>query len=233
MREEPLPTSSRETSPADLAPARQRRGPLRTVVYPLLVIAAIAAAIWWLEYRPGDGAESVSGERYGPIGLPSELVPQGAEVLAKEGALAPDFLLKTLDGGELRLSDFRGRPVVLNFWATWCAPCRKEIPHLVEAYDEYNDQGLVIVGVNLQEARSIVQGYATDFGMDFPIAIDSAGSVAGRYRLFGLPTTFFIDRSGTVRSVFTGPFLEGRQGTSVQGAIEQSDLEKRIAEVMG
>ena len=215
------------SSPAD----RRRRGPWRTFVFPIVVIAAIAFAIWWLDYRP-DGGDSPADGRYGPLALPETLAPPGADVAAKKGALAPDFLLQTLDGGDFRLSDYRGRPLVLNFWATWCAPCRKEIPQFVDAYDRFRDGGLVVVGVNLQESKGIVRDYADDFGMEFPIVMDRDGRVGERYRLLGLPMTFFIDRAGVVRSVFAGPFVEQSRGTNVQGAIASSELDQRIAEIM-
>ena len=156
----------------------------------------------------------------------------GLDVKAEEGALAPDFLLGRLDGSELRLSDLRGQPVVLNFWATWCAPCRKEIPQFVDAYERHRGEGLVIVGVNMQEGKGIVRPYAEDFGMTFPIAIDVDGEVADAYRILGLPTTYFIDREGIVRSVFTGPFEQSDRGTEVRGAIEQSELDRRIADIL-
>jgi len=201
------------------------------VIVPGLAIAVIAGAIWWVENRHDEG-RSPSGEEYGPRDLVAGLVPPGMEVGTQEGELAPDFLLETLDGKEMRLSDLRGRPVVINFWATWCRPCRKEIPQFVAAYNSYRDRGLMILGVNLQEGKGIVRPFADDFGMNFPILIDRDGEVGDSYRVLGLPTTYFVDRTGAVRSVFTGPFLEAQQGTNVQGAIEESELLKRIEQIL-
>ena len=212
-------------------PRADRRVLLRRFAYPLLVIAVIAAVIWWIEYRPGDNV-SPTGERYGPVGLPLGLASAGAKVAAEEGALAPDFLLESLRGDDMRLSDFRGRAVVLNFWATWCAPCRREIPELVEAYDRYRDEGFIVLAVNLQEGKGIVRPYADDFGMEFPILIDRDGEVGDDYRLLGLPQTYFVDSDGVIQSMFIGPLLEDRDGTDVQDAISGSDLDLRIAEIL-
>ena len=222
-------TTAESTPPS--SPRFNRRAFLRRVVYPLLMIGMIAAVIWYIEYRP-DGAVSPTGERYGPVDLPLSLAPAGAKVAAEDGALAPDFLLESLRADEMRLSDFRGQPVVLNFWATWCGPCREEIPQLVAAYDQYRAEGLVVIGLNLQEGKSIVQPYADDFGMEFPILIDRDGEVGEKYRILGLPQTYFIDRDGVIQSTFIGPFLEDREGTNVQDAIDQSDLERGIAEIL-
>jgi len=213
-------------------PSRASTGLFRRFLVPVIVITAIVAAIWWLDSR-NDGDISPTGERYGPVELPAALRLPGLDVKAEEGALAPDFLLGRLDGSELRLSDLRGQPVVLNFWATWCAPCRKEIPQFVDASERFRDQGLVVVGVNLQEGKSIVRPYADDFGMDFPIVIDVDGEVGDAYRLLGLPVTYFIDRGGIVRSVFTGPFEDSDRGTEVRGAIEQTELDRRIGDILG
>jgi peroxiredoxin len=212
-------------------PSSPRPSLFRRFLLPLIVIGAIVAAIWWLESRD-DGGVSPTGERYGPVELPATLQTAGLDVKAEEGALAPDFLLSRLDDGELRLSDLRGQPVVLNFWATWCGPCRKEIPQFVDAYERFRDDGLVIVGVNMQEGKGIVRPYAEDFGMDFPIAIDVDGEVGDAYRLLGLPVTYFIDADGVIRSVFTGPFERAEGDTDVRGAIEQSELDRRIADIL-
>jgi peroxiredoxin len=210
----------------------RRAGPgfIRRILYPLAVIAVIVGVIWYIERS--DGGSSPSGERYGPEEMPAALTLPGVKIAPEKGAMAPDFLLEDLDGGEVRLSDLRGRPVVINFWATWCAPCRKEMPQFVAAYDKYRDEGLVIVAVNLQEGKSIAGKFADDYGMDFTVAVDRDGEVGDQYRLLGLPTTYFVDREGIVRSVFTGPFEAEERGTAVQGAIEASQLEERIVEIL-
>jgi cytochrome c biogenesis protein CcmG, thiol:disulfide interchange protein DsbE len=207
------------------------RSVFRRIVFPVLVIAAIVAIIWWLEQRD-DGGTSPTGESYGPVAMPVAPTVPDADVAAEEGALAPDFLLERLGEGELRLSDLRGRPVVVNFWATWCKPCRQEMPRLVEAYERYKGEGLEVVAVDLQEGRSIVGPFVEDFGIQFPVLIDRDGEVGDEYRLLGLPVTYFIDRDGVVRSVYTGPFQEKTNETNVQGAIEDSELERRIAEIL-
>lgn len=216
-------------------PQRRRtwRGPWRSLVFPLLVVAAIAAVIWWLEYRPDSGSSTGAGDvRYGPVELSATLLTPGMDVSPREGSLAPDFLLETLEGDEIRLSDLRGKGVIVNMWATWCPPCRREMPQFVAAYDRYREQGLEIVAVNVQESESVIRPFVDDFGVDFPVALDRSGDVSEEYRVIGLPTTYFIDREGVVRDAFEGPFLEQLQDTQVQGAIEEDELSRRIEGIL-
>jgi thiol-disulfide isomerase/thioredoxin len=113
---------------------------------------------------------------------------------AREGQPAPDFTLPAPDGTSMKLSDFRGRPVMINFWATWCAPCRIEMPLFVNAY-ESNKEELVIIGVNSQERPDQVIPYVQSAGLTFPIVIDD-GTASAIYRVTALPTTFFVDAEG-------------------------------------
>jgi cytochrome c biogenesis protein CcmG/thiol:disulfide interchange protein DsbE len=123
-------------------------------------------------------------------------------------AAAPDFALRTADGQLIRLSDLRGKTVVLNFWATWCPPCREEIPALQQAYAARQSAGdLVVLGVDFQETADVVSTYLANAGVTYPVVIDDDGSVTTRYGLPGLPGTFFIDRNGVVRKENLGPVL--------------------------
>jgi peroxiredoxin len=223
------------SGPPEVEEAVQRRrvwrGPWRSLVFPLLVVAAIAAAIWWLEYRPDSGS-SAGDVRYGPVELPAALLAPGMEVSPKAGDLAPNFLLETLDGGEIRLSDLRGKGVIVNLWATWCGSCRKEMPQIVAAYDRYQEEGLEIIAVNVQESRSIIRPFVEDFGIEFPVALDRRGAVSDEYRITALPTTYFVDRDGVVREVFQGSFPERLQDTQAQCAIAEDELTRRIEEIL-
>lgn len=116
------------------------------------------------------------------------------------GQAATDFTVTTLDGQTMRLSDFRGRPVVLNFWASWCGPCREEMPLLSKTYQELKDSGLVMLAVNMQESEATARRYAEQNKLPFAVALDERGEVSGQYRVRSLPTTYFIDSEGVIRS---------------------------------
>ncbi len=122
----------------------------------------------------------------------------------KVGAAAPDFTLVGLNGKPVSLSSFKGKVVLLNFFATWCPPCRAEMPDLEATYKELKDQGFEIVAVDLQEDSNTVSGYARSLGLDFTILLDRDAEAVSLYHVNGLPTTFFIDRNGTIQDLAIG-----------------------------
>ena len=140
------------------------------------------------------------GRGYPVAQVDTEPAPGG---LLKQGEAAPDFTMVLDDGRYLHLSDLQGKPVVLNFWATWCGPCRLEMPELVKAAGA--DQDLVVLAADVQEARSPVEDFAAEFKMNLPIVLDKDGKVRSLYRVPGLPTTYFIDKTGKIASVVVGP----------------------------
>jgi peroxiredoxin len=132
--------------------------------------------------------------------------PRSSSPSPREGFLAPDFTLDTLQGEAVKLSDLRGKIVVLNFWTTWCPPCRAETPALETSYGSYKEADVIILGVNLTNEDSLqeVEAFVQEFGLTYPILLDRDGTVGLLYQLNGLPTTFFINREGVIRTVVVG-----------------------------
>lgn len=126
--------------------------------------------------------------------------------VAKIGEIAPDIDLKSLTGDQITLSKLQGRPVLVNFWATWCGPCRQEFPSLVRKYNQYKEQGFVVVGVNYQDDNSDdgIRNFMRNSLATFPIVRDADERYGRMYRVNGLPTSIFIDRKGIVRDIVVG-----------------------------
>jgi peroxiredoxin len=124
----------------------------------------------------------------------------------QKGFLAPDFSLENLDGEQITLSDLRGRAVLLNFWATWCPPCRNEMPAFERVYQDYAEDGFIIIAVNAtaQDTLGDVEPFRTEFGLSFPILLDKNGEVNRLYQVQALPTSFFIDSQGIITEVMIG-----------------------------
>ncbi|MDQ3005314.1 MAG: TlpA family protein disulfide reductase [Chloroflexota bacterium] len=123
------------------------------------------------------------------------------------GKQAPDFTLAALDGTQVRLSQFRGQPVVINFWATWCRPCREEMPELVRSYESHKAEGFIILALNLTFSDSLpdVQAFVNEFNINFPVLLDKDGAIAERlYRIPGVPTSVFINQDGTLERIQVG-----------------------------
>lgn len=119
---------------------------------------------------------------------------------AKQHSPAPDFTLPLLDGGQLRLSSYRGEVVLLDFWATWCVPCREEIPHFVELQKKYRDRGLQIVGVSMDDSPDPVHPFYRQFHMNYPVVMGTAEVGSAYGGVLGLPIAFLIDRQGRIYS---------------------------------
>jgi len=135
------------------------------------------------------------------------------------GFAAPDFTLELLGGGQVSLSELRGKAVVVNLWASWCPPCRAEMPALQQVYEANHSRGLEILAVNttFQDSEAGAAEFVREFGLTFPIPLDRTGVVSRTYLLRALPTTFFIDRGGIIRKVVLGgPMSE----TTIQTAVE-------------
>jgi len=137
----------------------------------------------------------------------------------QQGFLAPDFELKTTTGETIKLSDLRGQAVLVNLWATWCPPCRAEMPAIEKVYNEYKDDGLVVLAVNMthQDTFSNIAPFIAEYGLTFPILLDETGGVGKDYQLRSLPSSFFIDRDGIIREiVIGGPMAEALLRTRVE-----------------
>lgn len=143
----------------------------------------------------------------------------GKIVAPQAGFLAPDFELSTPQGERIRLSDLRGQAVLVNLWATWCPPCRAEMPTIEKIYTEYKDQGFVVLAVNMtyQDDPDAVMPFVEQHGLTFPILLDTTGQVGEAYQLKSLPSSYFIDREGVIREVVIGgPMAEALLRTRVQ-----------------
>ena len=128
----------------------------------------------------------------------------------QKGFLAPDFTLETLEGERITLSDLRGKVILLNFWATWCPPCRSEMPAFQEAYADYEEEGFMILAVNAtrQDKPESVGAFITEYGLSFPIVLDVEGEANQLYQVQSLPTSFFIDQEGIIQEVVVGGIAE-------------------------
>ena len=134
----------------------------------------------------------------------STTVVKGPEV----GTMAPDFSLATLGGQSVSLSSLQGKPILLNFWATYCSPCRVEMPYMQAIFEEKAGEGLVVIAINVGEDESLVRGVVEETGITFPTAIDFTHAVSGDYQIRYIPATFFIDDAGAIKSMRVGAFRD-------------------------
>ena len=130
---------------------------------------------------------------------------------------APDFTLPILDGTTVTLSELKGQVALINVWATWCPPCRAEMPTIQAAYEQYRNQGFTVLAVNLQEDPRTVAAFMGEFSLTFPALLDTDGAVSQTYQAYALPSSFFVDRKGIIRAVYRGPMPRG----VIAGTVEQ------------
>jgi len=128
----------------------------------------------------------------------------GVKTVKAEKKLAPDFTLPQFDGGQLRLSSYRGKVVLLDFWATWCVPCREETPHFVEMQQKYGDRGLQIIGVSMDDSPEPVRPFYQQFHINYPVVMGTADVGWAYGGVLGLPIAFVIDREGRIYSKHMG-----------------------------
>jgi cytochrome c biogenesis protein CcmG/thiol:disulfide interchange protein DsbE len=168
----------------------------------LIIMAVFGGAAWiWLSKAPPGGTTN------GTIPAP------------QVGFQAPDFELVGPNGETYRLSDLRGHPVLINFWASWCTPCKAEMPAIDRIYRQYQQQGFLVLAVNstIQDDQSAAQTFADQLGLSFPTLFDRDGKATRAYKVRALPTSFFVNSSGTIReNVVGGPMSEALLNVRVQ-----------------
>jgi cytochrome c biogenesis protein CcmG/thiol:disulfide interchange protein DsbE len=174
----------------------------RIILYLLILIAGAA----WMVLSADNSGASTAGN------IPA---PQA-------GFSAPDFTLMTPSGKSYTLSKLRGQAVLVNLWATWCPPCRAEMPTIEKMYQEYKDQGFIVLAVDMtyQDDPFAVVPFTKEFGLTFPILLEETGDVAAAYQLRSLPSSFFINRTGIISEVVIG------------GPMSEALLRTRIEEIL-
>jgi peroxiredoxin len=135
---------------------------------------------------------------------PAAAQPAPVMRFLRENEPAPDFTLNTLDGRPVSLKDFRGRPVLINFWATWCPPCVEETPELAAAYEALKDRGVAFIGIGMQDETEKLRQFVEDLRVPYTIVEDPLGEAGGQYRVLGMPTTFIVDQDGVLRKSIQG-----------------------------
>ena len=170
-------------------PISRLRGRLGTIALMVVLAASIAAIAWYVD-QPATGAGTGTDAAYAAP--------------PKAGDLAPDIQATTVDGTQIRLSDYRGKPVWLTFGASWCADCRAEAPDLEATYEQFKARGLVVLGIFKWEDAQAVRDYAGRVGFTFIMVADPRGAISDSYHNLGLPTHFFIAPDGVIREVRLG-----------------------------
>jgi len=179
---------------------QETRSSLRPLLITATLIFAGVAVLYFFAFpsTPGIADKVETGEN-----LLSDPSPE-------VNSPAPDFNLQSVAGKTIKLSDLRRQPVLINFWATWCAPCRIEMPALQDRFEKYSEEGLAILAVDFNEPAEAVLAFGAEFGLTFDLLLDPGGKIQDLYRIRGYPTSFFIDRQGVIKVVHIGVMTEGQ-----------------------
>ncbi len=199
----------------DERPFRRREysGPASTLGLAALIVCVVGAAIWYFEFRGGGSSGGAGTPGRGIVELSDALNPTGEPPAAREGRAAPNFELSGVDDGSGSLTDYRGMYVLVNFWASWCSPCRQETPELQSFFEHHANREFVILGVNQQEQPSAVKEFVDEFGVTYPVLLDQSGEVSQAYGVGrGMPISFLVNPEGVVEDVTFGILTEERLG---------------------
>jgi peroxiredoxin len=154
--------------------------------------------------------------------VPDVLPPASGPGAPVVGKPAPSFTLKATSGDTIGLDQLRGKVVLVNFWATWCVPCKTELPAIDAVQRRFGADNFVALAVDYREQDDVVERFGSKAGLSFPLLQDSVGSVAVLYRLVGVPSSYLIDREGVLRTIQTGPFSEKKLSELVNAAIKEA-----------
>jgi peroxiredoxin len=183
----------------------------------LLIAAALALLLYGLGYLTFGAERSDVLDELAPLPVGTPQILGSGEGTDEAGPAvgnsAPSFTLRDRDGVWASLADYEGRPVLVNFWATWCGPCIVELPELQSAYDQHEDDGLVILGLNRDEDLGQIRDFfanTLETEVTFPILLDEHGAIADRYQVYNLPTTFVVDGNGIIVAVHRGPLTQSQ-----------------------
>lgn len=183
----------------------------------ITTLAVIFLIINLSKPTPIDTNEAVNDFGENEEGVFEESIPVSSNISestvigVQKGNAAPDFELTTLDGKSVKLSNYKGKKVILNFWATWCPPCKEEMPHMQNFYEKFKENGIEIVAVNLtsvDKGQKVIETFVKKNGITFPILLDKEGKIGDIYQTISIPTSYILDSRGIITNKIIGPMDE-------------------------